>query len=102
MPPAGGLYRGHQQIGCIYTAQGLEYHHAGAIIGPDLTWNNGRWHAHPDQSQDAALRHLSPAQYLPYAVNIYRVLLTRGTHTTRIHATEPTTHRMLQQLIPQR
>ncbi|MFI8170935.1 DNA/RNA helicase domain-containing protein [Streptomyces sp. NPDC085931] len=25
---------GHQQIGCIHTAQGLEYHHAGVIIGP--------------------------------------------------------------------
>ncbi|WP_405835095.1 DUF2075 domain-containing protein [Streptomyces platensis] len=33
---------GHQQIGCIYTAQGLEHHHAGVIIGPDLTWTNGR------------------------------------------------------------
>ncbi|MGW5609534.1 DNA/RNA helicase domain-containing protein [Streptomyces sp. NPDC003753] len=92
---------GHQQIGCIYTAQGLEYHHAGVIIGPDLTWNNGHWTAHPDQSRDPNLRHLSPVEYLPYALNTYRVLLTRGTHTTRIHATDPDTHHMLNQLIPQ-
>ncbi|MEV5903399.1 DNA/RNA helicase domain-containing protein [Streptomyces sp. NPDC052127] len=91
---------GHQQIGCIYTAQGLEYHHAGVIIGPDLTWTDGRWQGHPDQSHDNNLRHLTPQQYLPYALNTYRVLLTRGTHTTRIHATDPTTHRMLSQLIP--
>ncbi|MGY4966672.1 DNA/RNA helicase domain-containing protein [Streptomyces sp. 900105245] len=90
---------GHQQIGCIYTAQGLEYHHAGVIIGPDLTWNDGRWHAHPEESHDPALRHLSPGQYLPYALNTYRVLLTRGTHTTHIHTTDPDTHRLLQTLI---
>ncbi|MFF0009769.1 DNA/RNA helicase domain-containing protein [Streptomyces tibetensis] len=90
---------GHQQIGCIYTAQGLEYHHAGVIIGPDLTWTNNRWQAHPGQSRDENLRHLTPDQYLPYALNTYRVLLTRGTHTTRIHTTDATTHHMLQNLI---
>ncbi|GAA2705152.1 DNA/RNA helicase domain-containing protein [Streptomyces anthocyanicus] len=91
---------GHQQIGCIYTAQGLEYHHAGVIIGPDLTWTDGRWQAHPDQSRDETLRHLTPDQYLPYALNTYRVLLTRGTHTTHIHTTHPDTHQLLASLIP--
>ncbi|MEU3491122.1 DNA/RNA helicase domain-containing protein [Streptomyces massasporeus] len=90
---------GHQQIGCIYSAQGLEYHHAGVIIGPDLTWANGHWTAHPGQSHDPKLRHLTPDQYLPYALNTYRVLLTRGTHTTRIHTTDPTTHHMLASLL---
>ncbi|MER6297717.1 DNA/RNA helicase domain-containing protein, partial [Streptomyces althioticus] len=91
---------GHQQIGCIYTAQGVEYHHAGVIIGPDLTWKNGHWTAHPHHSRDEALRHLTPDQYLPYALNTYRVLLTRGTHTTHIHTTDTHTHQLLQQLIP--
>ncbi|MFD5952108.1 DNA/RNA helicase domain-containing protein [Streptomyces collinus] len=90
---------GHQQIGCIYSAQGLEYHHSGIIIGPDLTWNNGRWGAHPDQSHDPKLRKLTPDQYLPYALNTYRVLLTRGTHTTHIHTTHPGTHHLLASLI---
>ncbi len=90
---------GHQQIGCIYTAQGLEYHHAGVIIGPDLTWTHGRWTAHPGQSRDEALRELPPEQYLRYALNIYRVLLTRGTHTTRIHSTDPETQHYLDTLI---
>ncbi|MDQ0847623.1 DNA/RNA helicase domain-containing protein [Streptomyces sp. V1I6] len=90
---------GHQQIGCIYTAQGLEYHHAGVVIGPDLTWTNERWTAHPGQSHDEALRDLPPEQYLRYALNIYRVLLTRGTHATRIHATDPDTQRFFDQLI---
>ncbi|MFE7129514.1 DNA/RNA helicase domain-containing protein [Streptomyces sp. NPDC057638] len=91
---------GHQQIGCIYSAQGVEYRHAGVIIGPDLTWTTTGWTAHPDKSHDAHLRDLTPEEYLPYALNIYRVLLTRGTHTTHIHATDPDTHRMLTSLIP--
>ncbi|MFF3356807.1 DNA/RNA helicase domain-containing protein [Streptomyces sp. NPDC002917] len=90
---------GHQQIGCIYTAQGLEYHHSGVIIGPDLTWENNRWTPHPEQSRDDKLRGLPPDQYLRYALNTYRVLLTRGTHTTRIHATHPATQRFLNTLI---
>ncbi|WP_162600420.1 DNA/RNA helicase domain-containing protein [Streptomyces sp. CS147] len=77
---------GHQQIGCIYTAQGLEFHHAGVIVGPDLTWNHDRWTGHPERSRDKERRGLPPEQYLRYALNIYRVLLTRGTHTTRIHS----------------
>ncbi|MFI6209144.1 DNA/RNA helicase domain-containing protein [Streptomyces sp. NPDC051041] len=90
---------GHQQIGCIYTAQGLEYHTAGIIIGPDLTWENDHWTAHPHHSHDPALHHLTPQQYLPYALNTYRVLLTRGTHTTHIHTTHPGTHHLLTSLI---
>ncbi|MFF1399447.1 DNA/RNA helicase domain-containing protein [Streptomyces sp. NPDC058287] len=81
---------GHQQIGCIYTAQGLEYHHSGVIIGPDLTWNNGRWEAHPSQSRDDTLRNLPAEQYLRYALNIYRVLLTRGSHTPASTPPTPT------------
>ncbi|WP_159039233.1 DNA/RNA helicase domain-containing protein, partial [Streptomyces luridiscabiei] len=90
---------GHQQIGCIYTAQGLEYHHAGIIIGPDLTWTDGHWKAHPHESRDKNLRHLTPDEYLPYALNTYRVLLTRGTHTTRIHSTDPATQHFLNTLV---
>jgi hypothetical protein len=90
---------GHLQVGCIYTAQGLEYHHAGTIIGPDLTWENGRWTAHPEASRDSALKGLPPRDYLTYALNIYRVLLTRGTHAARVHSTDPATQRMLASLI---
>ncbi|WP_109036455.1 DNA/RNA helicase domain-containing protein [Streptomyces rubrogriseus] len=94
------IRRSPPKIGCIYTAQGLEYHHAGVIIGPDLTWTDGRWQAHPQHSRDENLRHLTPDQYLPYALNTYRVLLTRGTHTTHIHTTHPDTQRFLTSLIP--
>ncbi|MFG2950479.1 DNA/RNA helicase domain-containing protein [Streptomyces adustus] len=92
---------GHQQVSCIYTAQGLEYQHSGVIIGPDLTWANDRWTAHPEKSEDENLNYLTPEEYLSYALNTYRVLLTRGTHTTRIYSTDPATQGFLRTLIPQ-
>lgn len=103
LAPASQLWAshtgGHHQVGCIYTAQGLEYHHSAVIIGPDLTWRDNQWTAHPGESEDSSLRHLEPDAYLPLALNIYRVLLTRGTHATRIHSTDPETHHHLTSLI---
>lgn len=103
LAPASQLWAshtgGHQQVGCVYTAQGLEYHHSAVIIGPDLTWRDNQWTAHPGESHDSRLKNLTPREYLPLALNIYRVLLTRGTHTTHIHATDPETHHHLTTLI---
>ncbi|MGW1643036.1 DNA/RNA helicase domain-containing protein [Streptomyces lavendulae] len=103
LAPASQLWAshtgGHQQVGCVYTAQGLEYHHSAVIIGPDLTWRDNQWTAHPGESHDSRLKDLTPQAYLPLALNIYRVLLTRGTHTTRIHSTDPETHHHLTTLI---
>jgi hypothetical protein len=93
---------GHCQVGCIYTAQGLEYHHAGIIIGPDLTWESGRWTAHPEASRDPALLGLPPQRYLTYALNAYRVLLTRGTHAARLYSTHAATQHLLTSLIRSR
>lgn len=92
---------GHRQIGCVYTAQGLEYQHAGVIIGGDLTWEDDRWVAHPEESRDQRLRHLPAEQYLRYALNTYRVLLTRGARATRIYHVDPATRRMLDNLVGQ-
>lgn len=66
---------------------------------PGLTWTDD-WAAHPHRSDDEAFRHLTLVQYLPYALNTYRVLLTRGTHATRVHTTDPNTHHFLASPIP--
>ncbi|MEV0601010.1 DNA/RNA helicase domain-containing protein [Streptomyces sp. NPDC050315] len=93
---------GHEQIGCVYTAQGMEYDYSAVIFGEDLTWTAGGWQARPEKSHDPALQALSPEQYLPYALNAYRVLATRGTRGTRLYSTDPDTQRLLQSLIPNR
>ncbi|MFD9061853.1 DNA/RNA helicase domain-containing protein [Kitasatospora purpeofusca] len=91
---------GHRQVGCVYTAQGMEYSHNVVIVGDDLVHRDGRWTARPDRSHDTRVNWLTPERYLPYALNTYRVLLTRGTHATRLYSTDPETREHLEKLLP--
>ncbi|WP_346165504.1 DNA/RNA helicase domain-containing protein [Streptomyces javensis] len=91
---------GHQQIGCIYTAQGLEYDYGTVILGDDLVRTPSGWRGRPEASYDDALRHLPAEEYLTYALNTYRVLATRGTQGTRFYSTDPETQAYLRTLLP--
>ena len=91
---------GHNQVGCIYTAQGMEYPYNVVIIGNDLVRRGDRWIAEPHVSRDRDLPDLSPERYLPYALNTYRVLATRGTNGTRLYSTDPETQAYLRTLLP--
>ncbi|MFF7656855.1 DNA/RNA helicase domain-containing protein [Streptomyces sp. NPDC007983] len=91
---------GHQQIGCIYTAQGMEYDYSAVILGDDLVRTSSGWQARPERSYDDALRNLPAEEYLTYALNTYRVLATRGTHGTRFYSTHPETQEYLRTLLP--
>ncbi|MFJ8627867.1 DNA/RNA helicase domain-containing protein [Kitasatospora sp. NPDC093550] len=92
---------GHDQVGCIYTAQGLEYAFGAVILGPDLVRRRDRWQAHPEASHDARqLRTLPPERYRFYARNTYRVLATRATRGTRLYSTDPETQAYLASLLP--
>ncbi|MFF7638330.1 DNA/RNA helicase domain-containing protein [Kitasatospora sp. NPDC008050] len=90
---------GHQQVGCVYTAQGMEYSHNVVIIGDDLVRRGDRWVARPEKSRDSQLNWLSPERYLPYALNTYRVLATRGTVATRLYSTDSLTQDYLRTLL---
>lgn len=91
---------GHNQVGCIYTAQGMEYAYNAVIMGGDLVRRGERWIAHPEESHDSQLRGLPPHRYLQYALNTYRVLATRGSRGTRFYSTDAITQDFLQTLIP--
>ncbi|MFF3691462.1 DNA/RNA helicase domain-containing protein [Streptomyces sp. NPDC002187] len=87
---------GHEQVGCIYTAQGMEYAYNVVVKGTDLVRRGDRWIADPAASCDSQLRDLPPHRYLRYALNTYRVLATRGTKGTRLYSTDPDTQAFLQ------
>ncbi|SHJ17526.1 hypothetical protein SAMN05421803_10445 [Nocardiopsis flavescens] len=91
---------GERQVGCIYTAQGLEYDDAGVIIGPDLVRRGDRWEAHPETSHDKAMRGVDTDQYLDFALNTYRVLMTRGMKSCRLYSTDEETREFLRSLMP--
>ncbi|MFJ4440004.1 DNA/RNA helicase domain-containing protein [Streptomyces sp. NPDC088923] len=91
---------GHNQVGCVYTAQGMEYPYSVVILGGDLLRRGDRWVGNPRASHDRHLNHLSPDDYLQYALNTYRVLATRGTKATRFYSTDALTQEYLQALLP--
>jgi hypothetical protein len=93
---------GFDQVGCIYTAQGFEYDHAGVIIGPDMVWRGDGWRTVREASQDTELRSrakVTDQEFDRLVRNVYKVLLTRGMQSVSIYSTDPPTRDFLRRLI---
>ena len=96
---------GFGQIGCVYTAQGFEYDWNGVILGPDLTWRDGRVATVRSANKDPDFRSrtaVSDAAFDRLARNVYKVLLTRGMVGTVVHAVDPELQQQLCALVPKR
>jgi len=96
---------GHEQVGCVFTVQGLEGPYMGVLIGPDLLARNGKlitdpfaraktdrqslwgWKQLYESDPDAAL-----ARADRIIRNQYRVLMTRGVNGTYLFSTDPETN----------
>lgn len=103
-------YKRH--VGCIYTAQGLEFPRVAVIWGNDVVWRGGEWRAQLGPSSrkaanptlgnvDATFNPMrvkggDPQAALRYLLNIYRVLLTRGQNSTAVYFTDAETRRHVQ------
>lgn len=96
--------RGFDEIGCIYSAQGLEFDYVGVIFGSDLQWN--------DQAQTwvPALQHNRDRGFqnglggnrslaLEKLKHIYRVLSTRGMKGTYFYFLHEGTRRHFEELM---
>ena len=71
---------GFEQVGCVYTAQGFEYDHAGVIIGPDFVWREGGWRTVRDANRDPDFKNrtkVPDAHFDRLVRNVYKVLLTQ-------------------------
>ena len=89
------------EIGCIHTCQGLELDYVGVIIGPDLTFRDGRIVADASKraSSDQTVKGLkkmrrdnpAEAQRLGDLIvkNTYRTLMTRGMKGCFVYCTDP-------------
>ena len=93
---------GFGQVGCIYTAQGFEYDHAGVIIGPDLVWRDDRWVSVREANRDPDFKNrakVPDADFDRLVRNVYKVLLTRGMRSVHIYSTDPQTRDFLRSLV---
>ncbi|WP_062353734.1 DUF2075 domain-containing protein [Herbidospora yilanensis] len=93
---------GFDQIGCIYTAQGLEFDWAGVIVGPDLIARGGGLRTVREANRDSDLvkRSVSDEQFDRLIRNTYKVLLTRGLKGVVIYACDDQTREHLRALVP--
>lgn len=80
---------GINQIGCIFSIQGLELDYMGVIIGPDLDYNpsTGTLVAVPGKNMDVKTGDADI--YDRHIKNIYRVLLTRGVKGCYVYCCNP-------------
>ncbi len=76
---------GFKQIGCIYSAQGMEFDYCGVIVGNDLVWNDeeSEWQAVSKNSFDNQVKRSD--NLVRNLANTYRVLMSRGMKGTYVY-----------------
>ncbi|HEY0452854.1 DNA/RNA helicase domain-containing protein, partial [Actinophytocola sp.] len=89
---------GFGQIGCVHTAQGLEYEWGGVIMGPDLTWSGEGWKVHREHVLSKASRIRADDDLSRAIRNAYGVLLTRSIRGTVLYSVDPATRRLFADL----
>ncbi|WP_416309398.1 DNA/RNA helicase domain-containing protein [Saccharopolyspora sp. NFXS83] len=87
--------RGFGQVGCVYTAQGLEYDWGGVLFGEDFVIRDGVWRAQQSATKDPSLRSTSTPFFDRLVRNTYKVLLTRGMHGVGLHSVDHETNEFL-------
>jgi len=93
---------GFGQVGCVYTAQGFEYHWNGVIFGPDLVWRTDRWVSRRQFNKDPdfkSTKTVSDATFDRLVRHVYKVLLTRGLTGTLVYSVDAETQAMLRRVV---
>ena len=73
-----------EEVGCIHTAQGLEFDYVGVFIGRDLTYNPIKRKVETNQNaiskddKSSGIRSASSGKAHQLIINTYKTLLTRG------------------------
>lgn len=84
-----------EEIGCIHTAQGLEFDYVGVFIGKDLTYNpiTGRIETNKEaiskDDKSSGIRSAKPEKVHQLILNTYKTLLTRGQKGCYVYCEDP-------------
>jgi DUF2075 family protein/KaiC/GvpD/RAD55 family RecA-like ATPase len=95
---------GFRQLGCVHTAQGLDWEWAGVVIGPDLVRRDGRIETRLEENTDlpnyASPRDWEKRQKAEKLIrNAYYILMTRGIKGTVIYAQDNLLRQHLRSLV---
>ncbi|MFE6893304.1 DNA/RNA helicase domain-containing protein [Streptomyces sp. NPDC057694] len=91
---------GIHQVGCVYTAQGMEWDWCGVILGKDYVWRDGKWIAQPSASHDSKVKSLDSDRFHECIRNVYHVLLTRARRGVVLYSDDPETQTYLKEHVP--
>ncbi len=86
--------RGIDQVGCVHTAQGLEFDYVGVIVGADLRFDPvtleyfTNWTEYKDMAGKKGLKG-DLEKMNQYVRNIYKVLMTRGMKGCYVYFVDP-------------
>ena len=76
--------RSFEEVGCIHTAQGLEFDYVGVLIGKDLTYDPASGQVRTNKEaisrddKSSGIRSASDEVARRLILNTYKTLLTRG------------------------
>lgn len=117
-PPAklwGVREAGVHQVGCVYSAQGLEWDWCGVILGDDMVWRDGSWEFRRGKfkkdeatgiwqtlqpgSADRRITATSNDRFDDCVRNAYHVLLTRASRATVLYSTDKRTQDHLKEQV---
>ena len=94
-----------EEIGCIHTAQGLEFDYVGVFIGKDLTYNpvTRSIETHRDaisnDDNSSGIRSAAPAKAHQLILNTYKTLLTRGQKGCYVYCEDPELRKQIKSLL---
>jgi hypothetical protein len=109
--------KGLDQIGCVYTAQGLEWDWCGVIMGEDMVRRNGRWvfrRGKERKDPETGIKRVAvPGSFDPkvragsvddqefarLVRHAYHVLMTRASRATVLYSTDEETRAYLKELL---
>lgn len=93
---------GMEQVGTVYTAQGMEFDYIGVIFGNDLVYDQKekQWVAKPKSSYDTQVTRSNP-NLVNHFKNVYRVLLSRAHKGVYIYFVDKETEKYFKSHLPE-
>jgi uncharacterized protein len=92
---------GMEQVGTIYTAQGMEFDYIAVIFGRDLVFDpqKNEWRAIPENSYDTQVKRNNP-NLVNHLKNVYRVLMSRAHKGVYVYFMDKNTEKYFKSHLP--
>lgn len=93
---------GMEQVGTVYTAQGMEFDYIGVIFGNDLVYDptEKKWKAAPEKSYDTQVKRNNP-NLVNHLKNVYRVLMSRAHKGVYVYFMDKNTEQYFRSHLPE-